>query len=155
MKGQGVSRKDKPGCGISPGRGEVWRGKERLTLAVDEELPVLAYVFPPFSGYCKFVEDGIYRANRHAVGTVYASHRVYEKHCIFVGCVNAVHRAHINTSGILYCDARFRDDERHASPLASYWVFLAAKSGVKAAHKRLTPHPNFCFRYGILSSYSV
>ena len=88
----------------------------QLTLTVGEELPVFAYVFPPFSGNSELVEDGIDWAYRHAVGAVDASHRIYEKHVVVVGGVDAVHGANVHTSGIFHFDAWFSDDERHAVP---------------------------------------
>lgn len=83
-------------------------------LSVGEELPVLWDVLPPFCGNGELVEDCIYRAYRHAVGTIYASHRVYEIHLVLVSCVDAVHGTHIYTSGVFHVDARFSNDERHA-----------------------------------------
>lgn len=112
----------------------MYKGRERkseeegLTLAVGEELPVLAYVFPPLCRDCELVEDCVNRTNRLTVSTIYASDRINEIHFVFVGCVDTVHRTHIYAGGVFYVDTGLGNDERHAVPLERDSVFPAAKS---------------------------
>ena len=85
-------------------------------LVVGKEFTVLVDVFSPFCGNREFVEYGIDRAYRLAVSTIYARHRVYEKHFVIIGGVYAVNWTHSHASGVFHFEAGFGDDKRHALP---------------------------------------
>jgi hypothetical protein len=91
----------------------------RLELLLLVKVAVLADEVTPLTGHPEFVENGVHRADRLAIGTVNAGHRVDEVLFLIVVAVDAVNRTHLKAGSVLHSDARLSYHKWHnANPIA-------------------------------------